>query len=60
MPGCSIPKLGGQQEERPAAKMSLGTAAHSVILQGDWDSIGFIDADSFRTKAAKERAGPDH
>ena len=47
------PKLGGQQEERPASKMSLGTAAHSVILQGSWDSIGFIDADSFRTKAAR-------
>ena len=48
------PKLGVQQEEKPAARLSLGSAAHSVILQGDWDSIGFIDADSFRTKAARE------
>ena len=48
------PKLGGQQEESQAPRMSLGTAAHSVILQGNWTSIGFIDADSFRTKAARE------
>ena len=48
------PKLGGKQEEKPAAKMSLGTAAHSVILQGSWGSIGFIDKDSYRTNAAKE------
>ena len=48
------PKLGNQQEERPADRMSLGTAAHSVILQGSWDPINFIDADSFRTKAARE------
>ena len=49
------PKLGNQQEEKPAARLSLGSAAHSVILQGDWDSIGFIDKDSFRTNAAKEQ-----
>ena len=49
------PKLGGQQEEKPAARLSLGSAAHSVILQGDWDSIGFIDADSYRTKAARDQ-----
>ena len=48
------PKLGGQQEEKPAAKMSLGSAAHSVILEDTWASIRFIDADSFRTKAARE------
>ena len=49
------PKLGGKQEELEPARMSLGSAAHSVILQGDWDSIGFIDADSYRTKAAKDQ-----
>ena len=49
------PKLGGKQEDKPAAKMSLGSAAHSVILQGDWESIGFIDKDSFRTNEAKDQ-----
>ena len=49
------PKLGGQQEEKPAARLSLGSAAHSVILQGDWESIGFIDKDSYRTNEAKEQ-----
>ena len=47
------PKLGGQQEESQATRMSLGSAAHSVILEGSWNSVEFIDADSFRTKAAK-------
>ena len=49
------PKLGNQQEEKPAARLSLGSAAHSVILQGDWESIGFIDKDSFRTNEAKDQ-----
>ena len=49
------PKLGGQQEESQPARMSLGSAAHSVILEGDWNSIMFIVADSFRTKAAQAR-----
>ena len=46
------PRFG--REERPVTSgMALGTAAHAVILEGDWDGIGFIDADSFRTKAVK-------
>ena len=49
------PKLGGQQEEIEPARMSLGSAAHSVILEGDWNSIMFIVADSFRTKVAQAR-----
>ena len=49
------PKLGGKQEELEPARMSLGSAAHSVILEGDWNSIMFIDAKNFLTKAAKER-----
>ena len=48
------PKLGVQQEEKPEARLSLGKAAHSVILEGDWNGIWFIDKDSFRTKAAQE------
>ena len=49
------PKLGGQQEESQATRLSLGKAAHSVILEGNWNSIMFIDKDSFRTNEAKER-----
>ena len=51
------PKLGGQQEESQPTRVSLGSAAHSVILQGDWSRIGFIDKDSFRTNAAKDVRG---
>ena len=50
------PKLGKQQEDSQSDRMSLGSAAHSVILEGSWNSVEFLDinADSFRTKAAKE------
>lgn len=47
------PRLGGAAEEPPKAHMSLGTAAHSVILERNWDGIAFINAKDWRTTAAK-------
>lgn len=34
----------------------IGTAAHSLILEGHMEGIEVVDADSWRTKAAKEQA----
>ena len=48
------PRLSNQIVEQPPSKMALGTAAHSVILQGDWSGIGFIAGDNYRTKVSKE------
>ena len=54
------PKLGGQQEEKPAARMSLGSAAHSVILQGNWDLYRVHRCRQLPHESGKRRAGPDH
>lgn len=34
----------------------IGTAAHSLILEGHLNDVEVVDADSWRTKAAKEQA----
>jgi hypothetical protein len=47
------PRLNPQAVEPNAEKFDIGTAAHSVFLNGE-DCITVIDADDWRTKAAKE------
>lgn len=41
------------QEEKSEAKFDIGSAAHSLFLEGD-DIVCVIDADDWRTKKAKE------
>ena len=41
-------------DEDGAARPNLGSAAHAVALECDWDRIVFVDAPDWRTKAAKE------
>ena len=49
------PKLGNRMDIFTSSReMNIGSAAHSVVLEHDWDSIAFIDAADYRTKAAKE------
>ncbi len=43
---------GGLREEREA--FDIGTAAHAYLLEGDEDAVVVIDAEDYRTKAAKE------
>lgn len=48
------PRLGNQEERNNSESLDLGTIAHRVILEGSYDGIRVIDADSYRTKEAKE------
>ncbi len=50
------PKLGGKKqegEEEEVSKFDMGKAAHAYLLQGI-NNMVIVDADSWRTKAAKE------
>ncbi len=47
------PKLNPEYESRDTPEFDVGTAAHSILLNGE-DIVEIIDADSFRTNAAKE------
>lgn len=49
----SHPKLGGGVRDDDV-RMSLGTIAHSILLEGDESSVVVIEADDWRTKAARE------
>ena len=48
------PRLGGSVDRSPKTNLQLGTAAHSVVLEGHWGSIEFIDTFNYRTKAARQ------
>lgn len=43
-----------QEHPKNSDAFTLGTAAHSVILEGDYTRIAVVDADNWLTKAAKE------
>ena len=47
------PKLGGKVEFLTDRKINLGTVAHSALLEGNTSSVEIIDADNYRTKAAR-------
>jgi hypothetical protein len=52
------PRLAEEEEAEP--KFDIGTAAHSLFLEG-YDCVAIIEADSWRTNAAKEeRANARH
>ena len=42
-----------EPDEDTSAVPSLGSAAHAVALEGDWDRIVFVDAPDWRTKNAR-------
>lgn len=48
------PKLNPQAVNKEAANLDLGTIAHSFILEGDLSRVDIIDADDYRTTAAKD------
>jgi hypothetical protein len=48
------PKLNPQYEHTDSGTFDLGSAAHAVILEGNESKIAIIEADDWRTKAAKE------
>jgi len=47
------PRLNPAYATTDAARFDIGTAAHALLLEGI-DSMGIVDADDWRTKAAKE------
>jgi len=47
------PRLNPDYQDKENEKFDLGTAAHSLLLEGD-DNLIIIEADDWRTKAAKE------
>lgn len=49
------PKNPNRIERDCSATFDLGTIAHAIILEGSEKSICVIDADDWRTKAAKEK-----
>ena len=50
----SHPKLNPGYQERHEDKFDMGTAAHAMLLENDASRIVTVEADDWRTKAAKE------
>jgi hypothetical protein len=48
------PELADEYEEHNETKFDIGTAAHSLILEGE-DKVAVIEADDWRKKEAKEQ-----
>lgn len=48
------PKLNPNYVAEEDSRFDLGTAAHAMLLEGDDSGIVWVDADDWRTKAAKE------
>ena len=51
----SHPRLNSDYREEHESKFDLGTCAHAVLLENDASRIVIVDADDWRTKAAKEQ-----
>lgn len=51
----SHPRLNPNYREGHESKFDLGTAAHAVLLENDASNIVIVEADDWRTKAAKEQ-----
>lgn len=49
------PRLNPNYREAHDGKFDLGTCAHAVLLENDASKIVIVDADDWRTKAAKEQ-----
>jgi hypothetical protein len=51
----SHPKLNPNYKPDTDSKFDLGTCAHAVLLEDDASRIAIVEADDWRTKAAKEQ-----
>ncbi len=49
------PRLNPRHQSGEDSRFDLGTAAHALLLEGSNAKIAVIDADDWRTKAAKEQ-----
>lgn len=49
------PRLSPQQEREESSRLDLGTIAHGLLLEGDDSRVVVIEADDWRTKAAKDK-----
>lgn len=49
------PRLNPDYEQEESATFDLGRTVHSLLLEGDGSNIVVVDADDWRTKAAKEQ-----
>jgi hypothetical protein len=48
------PKLNPEYREEEDSRFDLGAAAHAMLLEGDNSRIVWVDADDWRTRAARE------
>ena len=48
------PRLSPQQDQEESSRLDLGTIAHGLLLEGDDSRVVVIEADDWRTKAAKD------
>lgn len=48
------PRLSPQHEREDSSRLDLGTIAHGMLLEGDESRVVVIQADDWRSKAAKE------
>lgn len=48
------PRLNTAWANESASRMDIGTVAHAILLEGKRDGIVIVEADDWRTKAAKE------
>lgn len=51
----SHPRLNPDHRDKHEAKFDLGTAAHALLLENDRSKLVLVNADDWRTKAAKEQ-----
>ena len=50
----------GNLDRKSSTNLDLGSAAHKVILEGNWDGIMIVEEDSWRTKYAREERDNAH
>ena len=48
------PRLNPHYQHEDSTKFDIGTAAHAILLEGDYTKIAVIKATDYRTKEAKE------
>lgn len=49
------PRLNPNYQSEESSRLDLGTIAHAILLEGDHSRIVVVDAEDWRTKAAKEQ-----
>lgn len=49
------PRLTTQQDREESSRLDLGTIAHGLLLENDASRVEVIEAEDWRTKAAKEK-----